>query len=569
MREAVFGVFHRQYVMKPEDVPESHFEFRKRVARERGHGNIELTPEMRREIVDTIIADQKRSLDTWISYMLSPDTFMYPMWVKYWMVTGVAKLSRFNAQDGTFGHRSKETVAPFPELNREALAYVVDAIVKHVEGKDLSSIQDPKLIDLLPGSHFGKMYAHALVKAGTGKGQRFFTNEGRWVVYKRGSDPIPLVKSLEGQNTGWCTAGEQTARDQLARGDFYVYYSFDSKGLPSVPRVAIRMEGEKIAEVRGVGPEQNLDAQISSSEVVRKKLEEFGSEGERYFKKEAHMKKLSSIERKMKLNQELTKEELVFLYEINERIEGFGQERDPRIEELKALRDLKSDLFTIYEGKYRKEEISLTAEEALSGRAKLHYGNLDLSHIRSAEGLILPEKILGNLDLGGLKSAEGLKLPEKVGGLLNLGDLKSAEGLRLPKEIGGGLVLFSLRSAEGLEFPAKIGGSLDLGGLTSAKGLQLPKEIGGNLDLGALVSASDLKLPGRVGGHVNLRRLTSAQGLEWPKQLGAGIELQSLRSLKGVQLPAPERIAGRIHVLRLDHRDVSQLKEKGYQVLDY
>ena len=58
-------------------------------------------------------------------------------------------------------------------------------------------------------------------------------------------------QSLEGKGTGWCTAGHSTAQTQVESGDFYVYYTNDSNGEPTQPRLAIRMDGDnRIGEVR-------------------------------------------------------------------------------------------------------------------------------------------------------------------------------------------------------------------------------------------------------------------------------------------------------------------------------
>lgn len=536
VRKAVYETFYAQFVIKPEHVPESYFELQIRLAQERGHGPVEISPAQKDQLIENLIVDQKRSLDLWVDYMLSPDSAMYPMWAKYWMINGMAKLSKFNPENGTFGNRSKETVAPFPELNREALAYVVDALIKRVEGRDLSSIQDPKLIELLPGAQFGKMYAHALSKAGVGQNRKFITNEGRWIVYKQGTDHLPLVKSLEGHNTGWCTAGESTAKSQLSLGDFYVYYSLDTQGRPSVPRVAIRMQGKEIAEVRGVAESQNLDKQISESSIVTTKLKDFGPEADKYVEKDLHMKKLTEIARKSRLGQEVSKDEILFLYEVNGPIKGFGHGKDPRIEEIKLLRDRKSDIAVLFDGKYRKEEISLTAEEALSGKSKLHYGDLDLSGLTSANGLKLPETIFGNLYLWGLTSAEGVRLPETVQGSLILTGLISAPGLILPKNIGGRIDLSGLTSAQGIKFP-EVTSELDLGGLTSPIGLQLPKIIKGNLTLMSLPSAQGLKFPETIQGSLYLGGLTSAQGLTLPKTVYGTLNLNGLTSPEGLILP--------------------------------
>ena len=97
--------------------------------------------------------------------------------------------------------------------------------------------------------------------------------EGAWVRYEQGSDHMRLVDSLQGYGTGWCTAGEHTAETQLSGGDFYVYYSKDGNGEYKNPRVAIRMQGSNIAEVRGIAEGQNLDPFII--DVADEKLKEF------------------------------------------------------------------------------------------------------------------------------------------------------------------------------------------------------------------------------------------------------------------------------------------------------
>ena len=48
-----------------------------------------------------------------------------------------------------------------------------------------------------------------------------------------------------------------------------------------------------------------------------------------------NMRRMTEIENKTKINQPLTREDLIFLYEIDQPIEGFGYDKDPRIEEIR------------------------------------------------------------------------------------------------------------------------------------------------------------------------------------------------------------------------------------------
>ena len=121
---------------------------------------------------------------------------------------------------------------------------------------------------------------------------------------------MKLVNSIQGKGTGWCTAGEETAKTQLSNGDFYVYYSYDSNNQPTIPRIAIRMEDNKIAEIRGIAKDQNIEPDMES--VVDKKLEEFPDKDE-YKQKVEDMRILTKIYKEYQ-TRELSIEELRFLY---------------------------------------------------------------------------------------------------------------------------------------------------------------------------------------------------------------------------------------------------------------
>src|SRR3990167_8163794 len=55
---------------------------------------------------------------------------MYPDWLKYWVMRSVVGLSSYDKDEKHFPSRDETTTNPFPDLNREALAYVLDAVEK-------------------------------------------------------------------------------------------------------------------------------------------------------------------------------------------------------------------------------------------------------------------------------------------------------------------------------------------------------------------------------------------------------------------------------------------------------
>lgn len=522
---ALKKVLYKSLVIKEEDVPESYFRNQERLAREQGHGDIKVSEEQKKQLTEVIISDQKSSLDNWLDYLSSPDA-MYPDWLKYYTIRSVSQLGKYNKEKKEFSKRNKNTTEPFIDINREALAYVLDAIIKKYEDakgykakevlenkyqeieadnrltdqeKEERKKEQAKFQEFLNNEDFAKLYAFAIEKVTPASKERLSDISGKWIKYERNSDHMPLVESLQGYGTGWCTAGESTAHAQLKGGDFYVYYSTDENGQPKIPRVAIRMEDDRIGEVRGIGPNQNLDPYISP--VVSQKMEEFGTEGQKYQKKSADMKRLTEIDRRHKAGEDFSREDLKFLYQIDGRIEGFGYQEDPRIEELLAGRDKRNDLAYILDSK--PEQISFSEEEALDSTRDIvfHYGNLFVDRIEYAQGLKLPNRINGSLVFNNLKSAEGLKLPKIVDGALSFSSLQSVKGLVLPDYIGESLSIHGVKSAKGLKLPNRVDYGISFTNLQSAEGLMLPDYIEKFLYLSSLESAKGLKLPNYVGGE--------------------------------------------------------------------
>ena len=522
--------YYKKYVIKEQNVPESYFKKQEKIALDRGYGHVKYDEKTKKQEIEHIINEQKKSLDMWLDYLFSKDTDMYPTWFKYYVFQGMLKLGYFDKEKNRYTKRTESTVKPFIELNREALSIIYSELIKVLNKEN---IDDKKLNELINNGSFSKLYSYAILKLDSVKDDGFKSDDGIWKKYNKGSNPEILFNDINGKGTGWCTAGGiKTASNHINGGDFHVYYTKDREGNYTKPRIAIRMNGNQIAEIRGISENQNIEANMEK--VVDKKLEEF-PDRDKYKKKVKDMEMLTYIYTKHENKGELTKTDLRFLYEIDDKITGFGYARDPRIEELLQERNVRKDLTLVLDCK--EKNISLTEEEALSGNIIYHYGSLWLNNLTNAEGLKFPDKIGGDLYLRSLTSAKGLELPDEIEGDLNLSSLISAEGLKLPDKIGGYLDLNYLTSVEDLKLPNEIGGYLDLSNLTSAKGLELPDEIEGDLNLSSLTSAEGLKLPDEIGGSLWLEGLTSAKGLILPDEIRDGLCLSGLTSAEGLKLP--------------------------------
>ena len=394
--------YYDKYLIKK--LPESYINLQNKIAREEGHGDISVSDEMKEKMLNQVRKDQKSTLDLWIDYFMSEDA-MYPTWFKVYAFKGMLGLSTFDKEKQEFGKRTDKTTTPFIDLNMEALSKVYD-ILKSEIGEDNLTNEEREILS--NGEGFKKLYTYYLINLDS-KIMNNDETEGIWIKYDMGSDYISLWESLQGKNTGWCTAGKETAKTQLAGGDFYVYYTKDENGEYKSPRIAIRMNGKnEIGEVRGTSKNQNLESNMEP--ILDKKLEEFPDK-EKYKKKVHDMKFLTLIEEKQKNNLELSLDDLKFLYEVDSKIDGFGYQDDPRIEEIISKRDKRKDVAFVYGINEDEVALSQTEWKANKKKIKVYCGDLDLSHLTSAKGLVLSNTIKGYLYLYNLTSAEGLILP--------------------------------------------------------------------------------------------------------------------------------------------------------------
>ena len=126
------------------------------------------------------------------------------------------------------------------------------------------------------------------------------------------------------------------------------------------------------------------------------------------------MKTLTVIENKIKANKALSKDELIFLYEINSKIEGFGYQTDPRIKELRNERNPKEDATVVFDCVNEPNRIAWNYEE-VNKNTKAYIGPLfpgifkKLSHLEHIYTSFPEGKIRrANVEIGG-KDAKQLE----------------------------------------------------------------------------------------------------------------------------------------------------------------
>jgi hypothetical protein len=262
---------------------------------------------------------------------------------------------------------SNPTTAPYPDIYRAPLARILDIYEEALKDKTKSN----KEVQADFSKRFAKLYAELISESLSVSIEGKEQIKGEWVKYNKGNqdEADRLWNSVQAKGTGWCVEGRNTAGSYINQGDFYIYYTYNQQNEPTQPRIAIQMDGDRIGQIRGIQPHQELEPIMA--DTLNQKLTEFGLEADSYRKKSEDMKRMTEIEKKTNANTPLTKKELTFLYEIDHTIEGFGYDRDPRIDEIRSQRNPEEDMLVIFN--CTKEEIA-TTEEEITEKTKAYLG---------------------------------------------------------------------------------------------------------------------------------------------------------------------------------------------------
>lgn len=546
-------LYYDKYIIKREDIPESHFRFIEKKYLEDGQGHIDLVNpktdyevQLKEECVDGIIKKQKETLDYWLNYLLGSDSSYLPIWAKVWAFHGMLSIGNINENKDGYKNRGKKTVNPFISLDSEVLAKCVELMEKYL---NKSEITESELDKLIVSHSFAKLYGKMFLSK---RKIKPLNDDGIWIKYnketleeveekeKNGIEPeyLKLYNSLQHYNTGWCTAGsKQAAKEQICGsknivpGDFYVYYSKDNSGQYRIPRIAIRTELGSIREIRGIADKQNIESNMEN--IIEEKLKEFPDSHD-YQTKVNDMRRLTGIYNKYQNNIDLTKDDLRFLYQIDRRIMTFGFEwhgipaMDPRVEEILLSRNKRTDFSKIFN--CSEDEIGLTKTE-LKRNLIFYEGDIELSVPKVVRDFvkefdipimvnefIMPEIVRGDIKLSEIVTAKKIVLPQTVMGNVDLSKLRSVQELVLPRDTVYHTLCLGLKRLTGLSFPKEVG-SLSLS-VKYANNIIFPQHVYGDVNLLSLIEAENVILPEYIKGFLHLGHLKSLKGIVLPKFVG-------------------------------------------------
>ena len=382
-------------VMDYEDIPESYWKQQEQILRDNGQGR-ELSRYEKEILAEDLIDKQRQSITSWANY-LSDKNCPYPLWFKVYAFDGISKMSNaLNLDEADYNRRDNTTALSFPKLNAEILAKVYRQINDFygVDKKDWLSknSDDEKLVSLVKSANFPKLYAKELVdtKVILKTPERTEDVHGDWFEYKLG-DEEEIASLAEG--TRWCVVDPNVAHNYLTYGQYsnpeenddyddedyddyeddnyededwedddqeeehddndikvenpeakFIIFRLEDPNSPGVyasnGSASIRLDPDGIvAEVSGLNEGQAIEDALVP--IVKEKALSLPG-GEKYLQKFDDKQALIRLDKKMEKGEDLTKEELSFLYELDRPIatlDTYNRE-DPRIPELKEKYDI-------------------------------------------------------------------------------------------------------------------------------------------------------------------------------------------------------------------------------------
>ena len=345
-------------VMDYEDIPDAYWKQQEQILRDNGQGR-ELSRREKEILAEDLIDKQRQSITSWTNY-LGDKNCPYPLWFKVYAFDGISKMSNaLNLDEADYNRRDNTTALSFPKLNAEILAKVYRQI-NDFYGVDKENwlskhSDDEKLVSLVKSANFPKLYAKELVdtKVILKTPERTEDVHGDWFEYKLG-DEEEIASLAEG--TRWCVVDPNVVHNYLVYGEYghsrstgadeesnskakFIIFRLEDPNSPGIfasnGSASIRLDPNGIVdEISGLNNGQAVEDALVP--IVKEKALSLPG-GEKYLQKFDDKQALIKLDNKMKEGEDLTKEELSFLYELDRPIVTLDtyNEEDPRIPELK------------------------------------------------------------------------------------------------------------------------------------------------------------------------------------------------------------------------------------------
>ena len=358
LEQKLWAASAENLVMDYEDIPEAYWKQQEQILRDNGQGR-ELSEYEKEILAEDLIDKQRQSITSWANY-LGDKNCPYPLWFKVYAFDGISKMSNaLNLDDADYNRRDNTTALSFPKLNAEILAKVYRQINNFygVDKKDWLSkhSDDEKLVSLVKSANFPKLYAKELVdtKVILKTPERTEDVHGDWFEYKLGGEE-EIASLAEG--TRWCVVDPNVAHNYLVYGEYghskstgadeesnskakFIIFRLKDPNSPGVfasnGSASIRLDPDGIVdEISGLNDGQAVEDALVP--IVKEKALSLPG-GEKYLQKFDDKQTLIRLDKKMEKGEDLTKEELSFLYELDRPIATLDtyNEEDPRIPELK------------------------------------------------------------------------------------------------------------------------------------------------------------------------------------------------------------------------------------------
>jgi hypothetical protein len=497
----------------------------------------------RKDFISNLRKTQDDTADQWVSYLKQSE---YSDAFKYLMLDAVLT-NNYDLKSLNYNKRTKATtrnISPF-DAGTLAMLYASDskALLKsYVE------MQKENLDNIINASQ---------VKS---------TEGGKWLKFDGGPNAANKEETANSlsqlvQDTYWCT--KTNALGQLRGGDFYVYVTGET------PRIAIRMEGDRVGEVRGnASSKQDLEPDMLpvADEFLKDNIP--NDSGKKWLDSIAFNKKAKEFLGNIYANNIGEKEIKEYVNIVSE-----GEKNNTDYGENGFVTKIKNAFQNKNNIKPEiREFVAFNFSEFDANKTKYFIGNADFKGSKITD-LGSLEIISGNADfkgskitdLGSLKSIGGSAFftdsnVESLGSLESIGRNayftdSNVESLGSLKSVGGD-AYFSRSKLESLGSLESVGGNADFEG-SNVESLGSLKSIGGSAffegskitDLGSLKSIgsnayfrdSNVESLGSlesIGGNADFRD-SNVESLGSLKSIGGsaffeGSKITDLGSLKSI-----------------------------------